>query len=154
MASWQWALILLFAAGSLAAFFKGFYETKYKKNSYGPIGFWLMPWGIIAWGDAVVFGPFWVLVSAVVLVLKDWYLFLLIFSVFWVVRSLGETIYWFNQQFSSKVYEWNKPENLPFHSIFHNDSIWYIYQIMWQCMSVVSVIASIYFAHLWLSMVL
>lgn len=151
MTSWQRGLILLFGFLSLAIFFKGYYESRYKKNSYGLIGWWLMPWGIIAWGDAVIFGPFWFVVSLVAFFLQDWYLFLLVVSLFWAVRSLGETIYWFNQQFSSKVYEWNKPENLPWHKIFHNDSVWYIHQIIWQCTTVISIVASIYFANSWLN---
>jgi len=149
MTSWQRGLILLYSLISLLTFFKGFYESKYKKNAYGltPL---FQPLGIIAWGDAVIFGPFWVISTLAVLILNDWYLFLLVISMFWVVRSVGETIYWFNQQFSSKVYEWNKPENLPWHSIFHNDSVWYIHQIIWQCATVVAIIASIYISNLWL----
>lgn len=144
---------MLYAFVALLIFFKGFYESKFKKNAYGLIR-WLLPWGIFAWGDAVVFCPFWIIASLVTLVLGDWYLFLLIVSVFWVIRSLGEVVYWFNQQFSSKVYEWNKPENLPWHSVFHNDSVWYIHQIIWQCTAVGAIIASIYFASLWLSKIL
>lgn len=149
MSLWQNAIILLYASINFAVFLKGFYESKYKKNAYGltsPLFFL----GIIAWGDAVVFGPFWVISSIITLILKDWYLFLLLISIFWVVRSAGETRYWFNQQFSSKIYEWNKPENLPWHSVFHNDSVWFIHQIIWQCITVVSVILSIYFTSLWL----
>jgi len=48
---------------------------------------------MFVWGDAVIFGLFWTVALIVAWVLKDWYLFLLIVSVFWVVRSLGETIY-------------------------------------------------------------
>lgn len=148
MTSWQRGLILLFALGALILFFKGYYESKHKKNAYGLVRV-LLPWGIIAWGDAVIFGPFWFIVSVVALILNDWYLFLLVVSIFWVIRSLGETIYWFNQQFS-KIRAGNEPEKLPWHSIFHNDSVWYIHQIVWQCATVISIIASIYFANLWL----
>lgn len=149
MNSWQNILVLLYAFINLLVFFKGFYESKYKKNAYGltrPLFFL----GIFAWGDGVIFGLFWTITSVVTLILKDWYLFLLTVSVFWVVRSVGETIYWFNQQFSVKTYDWNKPENLPWHSVFHNDSVWFIHQIVWQCTTVVSVIFSIYIASLWL----
>lgn len=149
MSFWQQTFIVVYAFVNLLVFIKGFYESKYKKNSY-VLTRYLFPLGVFAWGDAVIFGPFWVISSIIVLVLNDWYLFLLIISIFWVVRSLGETIYWFNQQFSSKVYEWNKPENLPGYSIFHNDSIWYINQIIWQCTTVISIIASIYISGLWL----
>lgn len=149
MKTWQSSLILLYAFVNSLAFLKGLYESKNKKNAYELVR-WLLPLGIIAWGDAVVLGPFWLMVSLLSLLLKDWYFFLLAISLFWVVRSFGETVYWFNQQFSSKVYEWNKPENLPLHSVFHNDSIWYIYQIIWQCVTVVSIVTSIYLANLWL----
>jgi len=144
---WQQTFILLYALFNLLIFIKGYYESKYKKNAYGftrPLLFI----GAFVWGDAVVFGPFWVLSSAVVLLLKDWYLFLFIVSVFWVIRSLGETIYWFNQQFSTV--NRNPIKNLPWNSIFHNDSVWFIHQIIWQCVTVISTIFSIYFASLWL----
>ena len=146
---WKQVFIIVYALINLVVFFKGSYESKYKKNAYG-LTRYLFLLGIFAWGDAVIFGPFWAISSTTALILNDWYLFLLIISIYWVVRSLGETIYWFNQQFSSKVYEWNKPENLPLHSVFHNDSVWYIHQIIWQCITVVSIIASIYISSLWL----
>jgi len=150
MEDWQRLFILTYALINLGVFVKGYYECKYRKNAYG-----LTPnlnlLGIIAWGDAVVFGPFWIASSLVSYLLNDWYLFLLIISVFWVVRSVGETIYWFNQQFSSKIYPWNKPENLPLHSIFHNDSVWFVHQIIWQCVTVVSIIFTIFLTKLWVS---
>ena len=149
MSNWQEAAVFLYGLLNLFLFIKGYYESKYKKNAYGLTPH-LLFLGIIAWGDAVVFGPFWIISSAISILLRDWYLFLLIVSVFWVVRSLGETIYWFNQQFSSKAYRWNKPEKLILNSVFHNDSIWYIYQIIWQCITVVSTILSIYLTRLWL----
>lgn len=135
------------AAVSFFSFIKGIVESK-KGNAY-KLTPYLIPLGIIAWGDAVVFGLFWLLVSLVCYLLNDWILFLLIVSAFWFVRSLGETIYWFIQQFSGKVPESNKPENLLFHSIFKNDSVWFVYQIIWQCLTVISIIAILYFARLW-----
>jgi len=149
MNKWQQIIILVYGAVNLLVFIKGFYESKHKKNAYGltPHLFFL---GIFAWGDAVIFGLFWTVSSFVSFLLHDWFLFLLIISVFWIIRSLGETIYWFNQQFSTKSYSWNKPEKLLFHSVFHNDSIWFVYQIMWQCVTVISVVFSIYIAKLWI----
>ncbi len=147
MNSWQQTFILIYALFNLLVFLKGYYESKYKKNAYGltrPLLFI----GAFVWGDAVVFGLFWLLSSIVTLLLKDWYLFLLVVSVFWVVRSLGETIYWFNQQFSP--INRNPIKNLSWNSIFHNDSVWFIHQIIWQCVMVTSTIFSIYFAWLWL----
>ena len=144
---WQQIFILTYALFSFLGFLIGFYKSKYKKSAFGftrPLLFM----GVFVWGDAVVFGLFWAISSTITWFLKDWYLFLLIVSVFWVVRSLGETIYWFNQQFST--INRNPIKNLPLHTIFHNDSVWFIHQTIWQCITIVSVIFSIYFASLWL----
>ncbi len=148
MANWQKLIIVIWGVSSFILFVKGFKESKDNKNSYG-ITPYLLPWGVFVWGDAVVFGLFWTLVSFAVLFLKDWILFLLIISVFWVIRSLGETIYWFNQQYSN--INRNPPEKFWFYKYFHNDSVWFIHQIAWQCITVASIIFTIYFAHSWLN---
>lgn len=149
MYAWQKIFVFIFGISNLIIFFKGFYMCWKKRAAYTPTPY-LTILGIFAWGDAVVFGLFWTAISVSALILNGWLLFLLAFSVFWVVRSLGETIYWFNQQFAQRVYMWNKPKNLKFHWLFHDDSIWYAYQIGWQCVNVVSLIVSIYFGSLWL----
>ena len=149
MENWQKVLILLYGLINLIVFIKGFFMCRDKKAAY-TLTPKLTLLGIFAWGDAVVFGLFWFFVSLASLILNDSLLFLFIISVFWVVRSFGETIYWFNQQFAQKVYSWNEPQNLKFHWLFHNDSIWYGFQIFWQCISVISIIASVYLGNLWL----
>lgn len=147
MESWQKMFLLVNLLFNLVVFLKAYHECKYKKNAYGETkALWIL--GIFVWGDALVFAPFWIVSSVVTLLLNDWYLFLLTVSVFWLVRSFGETIYWFNQQFS-KINR-NPPEKLLFYSVVKNDSVWFIYQITWQCVTVVSIIFSIYFSHLWL----
>ena len=146
MESWQKIIIIIWGIISFALFVKGFKESKDKKNAYGLTPFF--PFGAFVWGDAVVFGFFWTAVFVVVLILNDWTLFLLIISVFWVVRSIGETIYWFNQQFS-KINR-NPPEKNWMFKYFHNDSVWFIHQIGWQCVTVISIIFSIYLTHIWL----
>lgn len=147
MQNWQKLFLLLYSLLSLAVFAKGFYECKFRKNAFGLTPY-LFFFGIFVWGDVVVFGLFWTGVSLTSLILNDWILFLLVISVFWVVRSLGETIYWFNQQFTGL--NKNPANKLPLYSIFENDSVWFIYQIFWQCVTVVSIIFSIYFTKLWL----
>jgi len=148
MLDWQRDAVLLFGVVNLAVCIKGFYESSRRKNSYG-LTYALFPLGMFVWGDAVIFGLFWAGVSAAALVLEDWILFWMVFSLFWVVRSVGETIYWFNQQFSG-VTRW-KAEDLPGYRFFHNDSIWFVYQIMCQAITVVSLVGAIYFSALWLT---
>ncbi len=147
MNSIQTIFLLLFTLLNCGLLLKSFHECKTCKNAFGltrPLFFI----GAFVWADVVVFSTFWVLVSAATLLLKSWNLFLLITSLFWVVRSFGEIIYWFNQQFST--INRNPIETLPFKSVFHNDSIWFVHQIFWQCVMVISLVSSIYFAAAWL----
>lgn len=147
MEIWQKAIILVCGLFSFLGFIIGLRECKLKKNAYGDTPLFSII-GVFVWGDAVVFGPFWTLASLAIYRLNDWLLFLFFLSVFWVVRSLGETIYWFNQQFSKVIR--HPPEEFRIYKIFHDDSVWYVYQIFWQCISVVTIIFSIYFGKLWL----
>lgn len=148
MAVWQIYFLAAFVIINLLLSAKGFYESAKKKNAYGEV-FIFGPLGIFVWGDAVVFGLFWAGSAIASLVLGDWILFLLIASLFWVVRSLGETIYWFNQQFSTVTRV--EPKGRPLYRYFHNDSVWFVYQISQQCITVISLVFSIYFAHMWVS---
>lgn len=148
MAPTQAYFLLLFLVINLGIFVYGWYQSIKKKNAFG-LTYPLYPLGMFVWGDTVIFGLFWSLVSITCYFLQDWTLFKLTFSVFWVIRSLGETNYWFNQQFSS--IKRNPPEKLPGGRLFNNDSIWFIYQICWQCVAVVAVISSIYLASVWLA---
>lgn len=143
---WQKLFLLTFSIFGLGLCLKGFRESHKNKNAFGTAHTFIV--GVYVWGDAVVFGAFWFLVSIVTLVLADWVLFWLIFSLFWVVRSFGETIYWFNEQHAQKKRVNIKKKYL--YKYFHNDSVLFIYQITQQCITVVSIVASIYFANLWL----
>ncbi len=106
------------------------------------------PFGSFVWADHVLFGPFWMLISVITLFLHDLLLFFLIYSVFWVVRSVGETLYWFFQQFSPRV--GNEPEKFWINKHVPGEAVWFMHQIFWQCISVISVVLTIYTAHLWL----
>jgi len=151
MNGWQQIIVSVFGVTSLTLFLVGFYQTKYKKNAFGNF-YPLNLIGAFVWGDAVVFGIFWSVVSAIVLARGDFILFLLVFSVFWLVRSAGEAIYQLLQQFSTK--ELNSINNFPFlKSIFHNESMWFAYQIYWQCITVTTLLFSIYFVAIWLKTV-
>lgn len=133
---------------SLIAIVNGYIECKRNKNAFGESKLYI-PLGAWVWGDVFILGIFWLLTSIFLFIYWDLNLFILFVSVFWVIRSFGEFTYWLNQQFSTVMR--NPPKNLLFHNIFHNDSIWFIYQIIWQCLTVVAIISSIYFADKWLN---
>lgn len=139
---WEGALLIFVALYSIFCFSLGFRNTYIKKNPFGltPL---FNPLGAFVWADTIMFGIFFLLVSLVSLLFQDILLFFLVYSVFWVIRSLGEQIYWFLEQFTHT--HRNKPETLKGHRFFPGESIWIHYQIFWQCISVISIISSVYF---------
>lgn len=146
MNTFQFSTIIVYGLISILAFIKGFFEVTKKNNPFGEAPF-LLFLGIFVWSDAVIIGLFGLLVSLICLLIGDWILFLLIISIFWVVRSLGEIIYWINEQFSPIVR--NPPETLLGYKLFKNDSIWFIYQLYWQMVMVASIVFSILLIRLW-----
>jgi len=147
MQSWQQGIIILSGFISFAVFLKGYYEIVRKKNAFG-LANYLSFLGIFVWGDSIILGPFWTLVCMITLLLNDWYLFLLSISLFWSVRSWGEVTYWLNEQFADK--HRNPPQTLKFSKLFQSDAIWFVYQLFWQVILVVSLITSLYLANVWL----
>jgi hypothetical protein len=147
MNSWQYLIVLIYGFINFLSALIGFYQSKYRKNAFGNTRY-LYPFGVFVWGDAVIICAFWALSSLTALLLNDLILFLLIISTFWLTRSVGETMYWIAQQFSTLPK--NPPKRLMAHSVFHNDSIWFIYQISWQSLTVITLISTIYLTHLWL----
>ncbi len=136
-----------FAAVNLFAAARGYVECKKRRGAYvrTPL---LYPLSIFVWGDAIVFGVFLGLSAILCYLLDDFVLFLLILSVFWFVRSLGETVYWIAEQFAP--HHRNAIRSLPFVSVFHGDAIWFEFQIVMQCVSVVTAITSVYLFNVWL----
>lgn len=135
----QQSIVILYGSVSLIALVKGVYETKSKKNPYGlaPLG----TLGIFVWGDAVVIGIFWILACLFVLLINNWLVGLLIISLFWVVRSFGEIIYWLLQQFATKKRD--EPQTVPWNTFFPGESVYFAQQVWWQMVLVVSLLSVI-----------
>lgn len=106
------------------------------------------PFGSFVWADHVLFGPFWIIISLVTFLLQDVLLFSLIFAVFWVIRSGGETLYWFFQQFHPRI--GNEPEKFWINKHVPGEAVWFMHQIFWQCITVIAVILSLYLSYLWI----
>jgi hypothetical protein len=149
MQIWQRDFILIYTIGAFLFALKGLYESVIKKNPYGQQTIWMNLYGAFVWADAVVLATFWFLAGIVLWYLNNWQLFLLMQSIFWFIRSIGETLYWFLVQFSQK--ETDPPERFWLSRYFPGTSVWFINQMFWQCVTVTSLIFSIYFGHKWLA---
>lgn len=146
MLIWQHDIVVTYSIFAFLFGIKGWYESYFKKNPYGQY-VWLNLWGAFVWADAAILCIFWAIAGAVILCINNWNLFLLLFSAFWLIRSLGETLYWFLTQFSTL----NKDpaERFFLHTLFPNEVVFFINQMLWQCVSIVSLISTIYFAYKW-----
>jgi len=145
---WQKIIIITYALLAGLISIVGLYQTTRKKNAFGdtPI---LILWGANNYGNAFIFGAFMTVTSLYTLLRNDWLLFLLMLSVFWTVRSVGETIWNFLIQFTPmKRYP---PEHFFFHKIFHDESTYFVNQIVWQCVTTITIITTLYLGKLWLS---
>lgn len=130
---WQTVLVTLYALYSLLATRHGIQNGINRANVFG-LTPWLYPLGIFVCGDAVIIGIFGLALSLFILAINNWWIGVTLWSFYWIVRSLGEMIYWLNQQFSP--IERNAPPSLRGYHWFPNDSIWFIYQVSWQCLAV------------------
>lgn len=125
---------------SVYAFLNGIYYAIKKNNPYGNCRkFYLL--GAFVNADSVVFGAFFVLATTITLLMDNFVLFLLIISVFWTVRSIGEQMYWFLEQFAHT--HRNPEHTMWFSKFFKRNSSWIAMQIFWQCISVIAIITTV-----------
>jgi multidrug transporter EmrE-like cation transporter len=96
--------LIVFALISLALFIFAVAKVRAEKEN----GIWtFMPFiltllnGTFILGDAIVFSIFFFIVSLVLIYKNDVRYTLLVFLMFWIVRSAGEVVYWLNYQFTS-----------------------------------------------------
>lgn len=136
-------LAWLYAA---TAFLLGFHHTIKHQNPYG-LALRFLPLGVFVWGDALVLGAFWSATLPILIWLGDPVLAGLVLSVFWSVRSLGEVVYWLNRQFSVAKREPAK-EHL-FYRYVKSDAVWFLHQLVWQCVLVISLVGAVYCAVTW-----
>lgn len=142
------AILLMVFLYSLLAIAVGYENLYRKKNPFGLTPYFTLL-GVFVWADSIVFGVFFALSSLICLVLANFTLFLLVYSVFWVIRSIGEQIYWFLEQFAQD--HRNLPASLKMSKFYKGESIYIHYQILWQCVSVIAIISSVYFFYQLLS---
>ena len=138
-----------FLVYSLLCSIFGFLECQ-KKNYRGQRGALIFyPLGAYVWADAAVLGPFWVISTLALLYLNNWWLMWTYYFVFLSVRNLGETIYWFNQQFST--IERNPGKERFLWKYFQDEhTVHFVYQVLWQCATVSPVVMAIYSSYRWI----
>jgi hypothetical protein len=149
MEFWQQIIIVGYGILALMAFVTSVYACRSKNKAYESTPLWGIFFTGFVQADNVIFGFFWCLVCLVTLFFHDWLLFLLTVSLFWLVRSIGETLYWLFQQFIPR--KGNEPEKFWSYRIVKSDAVWFMNQIYWQCITVITIISSMYLGYLWIT---
>lgn len=142
------ALWVILLAYSLFGTVLGLTNSWKKKNPFG-LCRWFLPLGAFVWGDLVVLGPFWLIVSGLILWTQQWLMAWIIISLFWTLRSLGEMIYWFNEQFA--INKRNKVADLLGHQLFgESEAVYFGYQVLWTVVATVFMLMTIYATTMWI----
>lgn len=110
--------------------------------------------GAFIWVDVLIFSLYGCIASAITYFIGEPKIGLLFFIVFWIVRSAGETLYFFLQQFHQPQHH---PHNIDEHFILLrkvfpnlNTQQCYIFmQITWQCILMFSVVSLVWVLMLW-----
>jgi hypothetical protein len=99
--------------------------------------------GIYVWGDALLFLPFHILIFLFSLISLRFAL--LVWAIFFSIRTLGEVIYWFLQQFGDRKY---RPYDFDFKKL-DNHAIYIYYQTIMTIHATVNVTSLIIFIKYW-----
>jgi hypothetical protein len=99
--------------------------------------------GVYVWGDALIFIPFHIIIF--IYSLFSLKFALLVWSIFFSIRSLGEVMYWLLQQFSDRSY---RPYDFGFTKL-DNNAIYILYQTLMTVYATVSLTAVVIFILYW-----
>jgi hypothetical protein len=104
---------------------------------------WASPLGSFVWEDLLIFSLLHIIFISTGLLLQDFRIIALFTLVFWAVRSTGEALYWFLQQFHQPtVYPHDQYKDFKLIRFIlgdiSNQRCFIIMQIFWQCITVAS----------------
>jgi hypothetical protein len=143
-------LLICFALLALYSYFRIRRGNKLAEFMYQ----WGFIIGSFVWEDSFVFSVLGTLASAITIYLGELKYGALFFILFWLVRSAGETLYMFLEQFiEPKHYPHNFDTYLgPMHFLFgkiSNQQCFIIMQVMFQSITVISLFSLIFLIQNW-----
>ncbi len=103
----------------------------------------LFPLGIYVYGDGIIVGAWWSLLTLLTLAIGSWDWWALGACCFWLIRAGGEVIYWLIEQFAAT--HRNNPRDLWGYRWVKDESIWFIYQLINQCFMIFALLGIFYF---------
>ncbi len=113
-------------------------------------GFGFILYSAFNWADIFIFSLLWILLSIILWKLSNKLYFGLTFCGFWLVRSFGETMYSFLQQFHPSIRPWiaYTPRAIMQYSPlgqFVLEKYWVVEQIFFQSITVISLLGFSFF---------
>lgn len=139
-------LQVIVAISAVSAIISAFQIAQGNFAGFEPLLYWFgLPYGSFIWGDLLVFSLLWLAISLVLLKIENPRFFWIAFFAFWAVRSSGEAMYWFIQQFNPKSIPW--PQLFPRVWILKglsNKEFWVFNQVTHQSIAIASILGLIY----------
>lgn len=139
---WQQLTILITGLLGLISLVLGIYWAVVKDLSFYKPSRIFNPIGVFVYVDGIVIGLFWFLTAILIFYFNDWPVFILTYTAFWFIRSLGEVQYWINQQFAGNGLE--KAADYPLNRYIKGKALWVTFQIFWQVIAAFLLVALIY----------
>lgn len=148
-------VLFFWLAISVVGLIVSFFQVR---NSGEGIDFilWASWVGAFVWEDLMVFSLYNIVATIAILLIRDYRYILVFINSFWIVRSLGETRYWFLQQFNQPTqyphnyyaWHWNPviqwiPGNISDQKYF------IIFQVFWQVVTVFAFVGIVYVFKNW-----
>ena len=140
-------IVKIFTGLSFVFFFLSAWQVSLGNFAVFTPSFYLfgLPFGAFVWGDLLVFSLLWFVISIILLKLNSQKFFWIALYSFWLIRSLGEAIYWFLAQFNPHTVPW--PTFFARTGIFSSLTdleVYVAFQVFWQSLAVLSLIGLIY----------
>ena len=112
-------------------------------------GFGALLFGAFNWADVLIFSLLWIIISFILMKLKNKDYFSLMFYSFWLIRSTGEMIYSFLQQFHPETRPWlmYAPRAIMRNSFLGHFILvryWVVEQVFFQSIAILSLFGLLY----------
>jgi len=98
--------IFIFSLMCMGLFVLAYRRVRHSEEGYGFIHTWGGFMGAFVWEDLMIFSLFFMVAALLTDIFQNIRLGLLLLAAFWMVRSAGEALYFFLQQF-------HRPDRLP-----------------------------------------
>lgn len=151
-------IVQVLAIAFLVGIIVSYYQIRFQSGKIQFIYRWAFPVGSFVWEDLFIFSLYGLFATLVTLITQQLRLGLLFFIVFWLVRSIGETMYFFLQQFIQPKHAPHYLDNIHFIVLrrlfgpLSKQQCYIIMQIVFQVITMIALVSLVVLLMNWHSL--